>query len=296
MAHDPSQLCVPLNSSSPGAPAGRIAKLFPADELSAQSARAVSVARDLARRHPEYGDWLVVPILNRTGACDDSTINTDGRSVRFTELALSFPCAIAVARHLELYGYQAHNIRLAVLVPGGILRCHTDMHSSMRLLLPLNESARNFRHLFENVCVSTKPGELWAVDGKRVHGAANLSRTDFRALLIIDGVSSDTSPILPTPWDIPTECIVRRHDWNPALRESLGHELGNISEVSELERQVLKLPFEYELSATGGYDFLIELFRQKARAAHPAELAHFWSERADYWTLHNCVCVSAVSG
>jgi hypothetical protein len=273
------------------APAALISRLCALSDVQRDGTAAIAIYQQVIRGHPDYDDWINLPLLNRTGRADDFIINKDSECIRPTPYAKALPTALLIVDDLRRWRFAVHNVRLAILAPGGVLRCHVDMHQSIRLLFQLNESGRQFRHLFEDICVSMRAGELWAVNGQSPHGAANLSRTTQRALLIIDGQAAETFRHVDKQ-TIPRSRTIDRKPWTKVTFQIVLNRLHAVTSVARVEREILRLPFIFRMSARNGYDLLVQICERKALIACCEKTAHLWTVRAEHWRNHNCICVN----
>lgn len=255
------------------APAARFDLTFDAVALGAEVPTALEFVAQVRAIWPELEGWVNFPLFNETGDADDLRLALYDGEARPTPQAARMPATAAVVRRLMAEGFLVKQARIAVLAARECLRCHVDMYPAHRLIVPLNDQGDDFRHVFGDVCVAMRAGELWGVAGHHCHGAANVARSGFRVALLVDA-----DPAGPMPGWFGVGWGVEGGVARPSLSEEKRSEINALPEA-QAEAAWLMAPFEYALTPEAAY----------------AELVGFWrgrqAERAEYWARHACVCV-----
>jgi hypothetical protein len=287
---------VPSNSRSMSAPAGFFGQRFADLNVGEDLEESLSILREVRSSIPDLSSWINVPLVNKTGDVNDLSLATDGEPGRTTEYGRRLPRVMSAVSWLSAEGFVAQNARLAILLERDVLRPHVDMHSSIRLLVPLNEQKDDFRHVVGEQCVAMRPGELWGIEPTICHGAANVARSGQRVMLLIDAAENGPTPAwYRDPWTIPDSSRVQRASWSDdARKEFLGRlslQIGHTPSC-DVEREWLLLPFEYELSPEHMYEELIAFCKSSAAMLPVEKEVREWQVRAEYWMRHKCVCVA----
>ncbi len=220
---------------------------------------------DIRRAKPSLNSWINFPLLNRSGDPSDLTLEPYDDTAKPTRYLERLSEVRSILDQLRDEGFQILYARIAVLLHRDVLRPHIDTYPAARLLIPLNESGTDFRHVFGNTCVVMRPGEVWGVDGSVVHGAANTGERAWRFLLLVDALLDRTPPWFQEVWTIPPERSFRRRVWNGAVRDIVSREARLALESSGLEmaeRILLFAPFEYDLETAAVYSEIFEFFRR----------------------------------
>lgn len=287
---------LPIESRSTAAPAGFFGRPFADLNVSDDLRESLCILQEVRSSIPDLSSWINVPLVNKTGAVDDLSLAADGEPGRPTEYGQRLPRVMGAVSWLTAEGFVVQNARLAILLERDVLRPHVDMHSSIRLLVPLNEQKDDFRHVFGEQCVAMRPGELWGIEPTICHGAANVARAGQRVMLLIDAAEKGPTPAwYRDAWVIPDSSRVQRAQWSDeARREFVGRlslQAGR-TPICDVEREWLLAPFEYELPPERMYEELIAFCKSSAATLSSEKEAHEWQVRAEYWVRHKCVCVA----
>lgn len=265
---------------SPVSPATRYRLSFQEADLLAEAAIALEIAEDILKATGAPKRWINFPLINRTGdGSQIELVNYPGAGIA-TSFSEKMPLVSELLAQFSRWGFDIQYARIAILFDRDVLRPHFDMYQATRFLLPLTDQGDDFRHLFENVCVAMRAGELWGLDGRRCHGAANVSATGTRVMLLIDSELRQIGPDwFCEPWEIPPDRIVTRPEWTPVARDTVFERAARISVESGLEAAeyaVLMGAFEYEISATAIYSELLRFCDQMACCQETPDDAQAW--------------------
>jgi hypothetical protein len=258
---------------------------FREPDLLAESTLALEIAEDILKASREPKRWINFPLINRNGdASQIELVDYAGAGIA-TSFQPKMPLVREVLAQFTRWGFDIQYARIAILFDRDVLRPHFDMYQATRFLLPLTEQGHDFRHLFENVCVSMHAGELWGLDGGRCHGAANVSAKGTRVMLLIDTRLRQNGPDwFYEPWEIPPDRIVTRPEWSPVVRDTVFERAARISVESGLEAAeyaVLMGAFEYDISATAIYSELLRFCEQMANGKETPYDAMTWRMYAE---------------
>jgi hypothetical protein len=284
------------DNRSVNAPAGFLGRPFSDLNVGEDLEESLSILREVRSSIPDLSSWINVPLVNKTGNSDDLSLAADGEPGRTTEYGRRLPRVMSAVTWLSAEGFVVQNARLAILLERDVLRPHVDMHSSIRLLAPLNEQKDDFRHVVGEQCVAMRPGELWGIEPTICHGAANVARSGQRVMLLIDAAENGPTPA----WYrdariIPDSSRVQRAEWSGEARteflRKLSLQIGR-TPICDVEREWLLAPFEYELSPERMYEELIAFCKSSAAALPGEKEAREWQARAEYWVRHKCICVA----
>jgi hypothetical protein len=269
---------------------------FDRTRLDVEAETAIACARELQRSQPDVKGWIISFLGNQSGDHADMRLVDYPGSFRPTSLARTMPYTMEIIRQLREEGFSFQYCRIAVLEKRSLLRCHVDMYTSARLILPLTEQGDDFRHVFENQCFGMRVGDLWGIDGNVCHGAAHVGDAGYRVSLLLDAAADPAH--LPAwwraPWSIPDGRLIRRLNWDRAARDqtraSSESALARGGDPAAVEQEWLLLPFEYEVMPSTAYAELIEFCEHRGRRPGAADRS-FWLGRADHWRQRNCRCV-----
>lgn len=218
------------------------------------------IVAEIEKARPLLRSWINFPLLSRSGNASDLDLQPYEGLGKPTPHLQRLPQVQGVLESLRAAGFFILYARIAVLLHRDVLRPHVDTYPAARLLLPLNESGTDFRHVFGDECVAMRPGELWGVDGSIVHGAANVGSQAVRILLLIDASLNSAPSWFDEPWRIPRERIVRRRRWTQRARGLLvdqAHRTFETKGLEAAERSMLLWPFEYDLETASIYAEII---------------------------------------
>jgi Aspartyl/Asparaginyl beta-hydroxylase len=291
-----TQNALPIENRPITAPAGFFGTPFSDLNPSGDLEESFSILREIRSSIPDLASWINVPLVNQSGADDDLSLAADGGPGRITEYGRRLPRVTRAVNWLTAEGFVVQNARLAILLERDVLRPHVDMHSSIRLLVPLNEQGDDFRHVFGEQCVAMRPGELWGIEPTICHGAANVARSGQRVMLLIDASEKGPTPSwYKAAWMIPDSSHVARSAWTAGAREeflsNMARQIGRVP-IGDVEREWLLLPFEYELSPECMYEELIAFCESASGVSSAESEAREWRARAEYWVRHKCICVA----
>jgi hypothetical protein len=157
-----------------------------------------------------------------------------------------------------------------------MLRPHVDTFPNRRVLIPLTEQGDNFRHLYGDTCFVMRAGEVWGGDGTSCHGAANVSASGYRVLLLLDvapDVAEASTPVwFRAPWEVPDEARVFRPSLPRAARHAryeTARGLARGGGHNAAEREILLLAFEFDMPAEHAYRELLCFARWMGRSEGP---------------------------
>lgn len=274
--------------------AGLLGEKFDPAVLIVESETAVDIVKDIRTAWPALNSWVNFPLLNSSGDHADLTLRPYVGAAKSTAYARRLPQAMNVVDTLVRSGFDVCYARIAVLIGRDVLRPHVDMYEAIRLIVPLNEHGADFRHVFGDFVITMRTGELWAVDGKRCHGAANLSQKANRVALLVDARRDSRSAGWAHSWRLPTGRNIDRPKWTRKVRRRLRREFLKTldSEGCEAaERSWHFTSFEYRIGPEAAYRELISIFADLSRLVDDPVAQRRWAERAKFWTERNCVCV-----
>jgi hypothetical protein len=284
------------------APAGLLRGDVGSLRLAAEVPAALTIVAEMRASIPDLAGWVNFPLANGSGDAADATLTRHGGPARPTSHATSMPATAALVARLADDGFAVTHARIAVLGARDVLRAHIDMHLSIRLIVPLNDQGDDFRHIFGDIAVAMRAGELWSLDPSVCHGAANVARRGHRVALLVDADPAESDPPAwyRQSWSLPAERHLCRPAWSAAartevIRRASAAELaleGTESGPEQAEREWLLVPFEYDLGPEAAYDELVAACRLRAADADTPATADHWRARADHWMAHSCVCVA----
>src|SRR5207245_2960227 len=159
---------------------------FDVTALNDEAMVAVDIVRKIQLDDPNLYSWINFPLLNRTGDHRDLQLKTYDGLAKQTSYAINMPGTMKVIRWLLQEGFDIEYSRVAVLIGRDLLRCHVDMYTPIRLIVPLTEQGNDFRHVFGDYCVVMRVGELWTTNSQVCHGAANIGNDGYRVALLVD--------------------------------------------------------------------------------------------------------------
>lgn len=274
-------------SMRPATPAILFPKRFSVQACQEEAKIAVRIARSI-RGSSGYG-WINFPLWNASGDPSGLELVEYVGTGRPTPYLGSFPYGLSILRELAKSGLQPQYARVAVLFERDVLRPHVDMYRALRFLIPLNEQANDFRHVFGSYCFSMRTGEVWGVNGSVCHGAANVVASGNRVVLIVD-VDRTSSPSVKWLHDgveIPKDRLIGRISWTRERRRRLFRGLRPTavhSGFEAVERDLLFIPFEHEMAADQTYREIL-LFCRYMSLTNPLSIRPYWKNLA-YETAH----------
>jgi len=247
----------------------------------ATAAIAISVSARV-QRECRLTSWINFPLLNASGTATDFALTPPGVKPIPTPFAHELPYAMEIISALSDEGLRIRHVRIAVLLERDVLRPHVDEYPSTRLIVALNEEGTDFRYVFDDICFTMRPGQVWQVRGEICHGAANIGTRGKRVALLLDAALG------ATPWSdrrlsIPSEQLVPRPPWDTVARTSFyraAETLALSGRCADAERIWLFAPFEYGLAAAAVYDEVLLFARHLAQES--SHNRRYWRRRADY--------------
>jgi hypothetical protein len=250
----------------------------------AECGQAVEIVERMRLESPDLTDWVNFPLMNKTGKTDDFALQHTGESGRYTDYASGFPTCSTIVEEFRARSLVVTNVRIAVLRERGIFRPHLDSYDSSRFLIPLNQNEADFRHIVDPHCFLMRAGELWWIDGKSLHGAANVGERKKRVMVLVDVTSASRREALGPSRPIPPDHLCPRDRWTSEARASLCARLRALideREHHEIEREMLMIPFLYELEVPAAYreiaafcDVFADVAAREDVRAHYARLAN----------------------
>lgn len=298
LAHRLAEEAVPV-THKPN-PAALLPESAPSHLFAREAQVAIEIALRIKNSNPDIRSWVNFPLINATGDQDDLVIQPYSGSAQRTMFATRLPVVVGFMDILRGLGLDISHARIAVLLRRDVLRPHIDTHRTIRVIVPLNDQGTDFRHVLGPVAVAMQLGDIWLVNGRVCHGAANISDRGHRAALLIDARPGTSSfpPSNSFGWKIPHDRIVRRRRWdNEARREShrrfysVLHSRG--AEAAENEWHFM--PFEFSMPPHLAYQELVKLCSEVAESQPSPAQAAWWTERASFWMKNNCQCVPSRS-
>lgn len=217
---------------------------------------AVSIVEHMKREDPDLRAWINFPLMNESGRTDDFALEHLNRGGTYTDYALRFPSCREVVEKFRDRSMVVTNARIAVLFEQGIFRPHTDSYDSSRFLIPLNQHDTDFRHIVDPTCFLMRAGELWWIDGRSLHGAANVRDREKRVMLLIDVTSTSAREALGPSQPIPADHLCERKPWTTDSKAELFGKLESVAgawSFDALERELLMIPFLYDLDVARAY-------------------------------------------
>lgn len=274
--------------------AGVLPPRFSTQALWRDARTAINIVDTIRADLPGLDGWINFPLLNQSGQGGDLRLEAyTGRS-RPTEYANDLPMTMTIVRELGRAGFDFRYARIAVLPGRDVLRPHVDMYAATRLIVALNEQGDDFRHVFDDVAVAMRAGEVWAVEGSRCHGAANVSRSGTRVALLLDAQLGSGPADWAAPWQIQPDRRLHRPLWTAGTREArreLFRQLAAAHGWEAAEKEWHFLAFEFDIRPHDAYAELIALYEDLSSAAQAPQRRRFLRARAGHWSRHNCVCV-----
>lgn len=242
---------------------------------------ALEIVHEFEKRPGE--GWINFPLINQTGDPNDIRLSPCDRIGIFTSHAARMPFCVEVLKDLLNAGLFISHARIAVLFQRSVLRPHVDMFRSWRLLLALTEQQTEFRHIVGCNCLAMRAGEIWTIDGRVCHGAANLSAKRARVTLLID---ARPGPLLcigqASP--LPDDHCVYRPPWTNASRTHLFLKAATVAKFgmySAVEREFLFIPFEFEIGASQTCVELMTFCKWFATKNANPQQQRYWQLRAE---------------
>jgi hypothetical protein len=290
------QNAVPASSLLPRPPgAGLLDLAFEPELLAAEAQEAMAIVGELRAAWPGLDSWVNFPLLNSSGDPADLVLKPYAGTARPTGYVDRLPAVMAVASRLAGAGFDISYLRVAVLLGRDVLRPHVDMHQSIRLIIPVTEQGNDFRHVFDEVAVAMRTGEVWAVNGDICHGAANIADTGARIAILVDARPHSRPAGWMDDWRLPAGRAIDRPEWTAQVRRAWRERFGETERREGLpaaERDWQFASFEYALRPVDAYAELVSLLRERADESGGGREGAAWLERAEHWTRHNCVCVA----
>lgn len=262
----------------------------------ADARAALDIVHELQAECPELRTWTNFPLFNASGDEKDLRLQAYSGSPQETPYGRRLPEAARIVRVLSEQGFDISYARIAVLFERDVLRPHVDMQDSIRLIIPFNDQRDDFRHVFGPIAVAMRTGELWVIDGQTCHGAANISRVGRRVALLVDARTESSTPpdFYFRSWHIPSDRRLTRCSWDAEAQQKAVESFTHTAKwtgVDAAERAWHFTSFEFNIHPELAYQELISLLDRLAETDSSPEDAELWSERAEYWRHHKCVCV-----
>jgi len=268
---------------------------FDPHRLRSEAEIAIAYIREMQRAQPDLNGWVTFFLGNQSGDHNDLRLSEYAGHFRPTSLGAGMPYTMDIIERLNSEGFSFQYCRIALLEPRSLLRCHVDMYTSHRLIVPLTEQGDDFRHVFEEDCFGMRVGELWGIDGNVCHGAAHVGSEGYRVCLLLDAKENDKR--LPgwwqERWQIPATRMIQRSNWEEVARRRTATRAEALIEdgrdAAAAEQEWLFVPFEYVITPSAAYDELIRFCEE--RAGTPDADRSFWTSRASHWRQRSCRCV-----
>jgi hypothetical protein len=230
---------------------------------------AIAIALQVKSYSGDVLSWVNFPLMNSTGENDDLLLQPYSGCVRPTKYSDQFPATMKFISWLRELGLDISHARIAVLLQRDVLRPHVDTHRTIRLIIPLNDQGADFRHVIGPFAIAMRTGDIWIVDGRICHGAANVSDRNCRAALLLDArpATSMFRESDSSQWRIPGDRMVHRKKWDNEARArsrqrfySILHSHG----IEAAEKEWHFTSFEFDMPPQLAYHELISLCRKLA--------------------------------
>lgn len=237
-------------------------------EASLDAAAVPESAFEQSYREYAVGRWGIATLWNEPGRTT-ADVREHKTAAEPTTLGKQYGAINSVVR--RMFNDEAlRAVRLFSAENYALVIPHIDYlehpNGFLRLHLPLitNDDARNSEN---NYVYHMNRGDLWFVDGRRVHSAGTLGR-ERRLHLVLDfDVASDAVDVIDMDLLVPVDegesdsAIIARQPMT-ATELSLIHELANLASSSnwnDIVALIARLHFCFDIGAERLYDWLDEI-------------------------------------